>query len=100
MIIPQPFMMFSFGRFCESIDGIFGYISKFYWCHFIPAVILVILAVWLIVILIRAKVKTNKIYNMLVEGLYAQYGKKDGEKLTEAEWEEFLSEYNPYKPLV
>ena len=47
--------------------------------------------------LIRANIKTNKLYDTLIDGLYKQYGKKDGESLTEEQWDEFLTKYNPYK---
>ena len=73
---------------------------SFYWRHAVPAVILFGLSVWIMIVLIRAKIKTNKLYDMLVEGLYKQYGKNDGETLTETEWDEFLTQYNPHKPNV
>lgn len=95
--LPQLFMIFSFARFCEDIDGLFGYIAKFYWCHLIPSVLLMLFTALIAVILIRAKIKTDKLYDILLDGLYKQYGKKDGENLTEEQWNEFLSKYNPYK---
>lgn len=76
-----------------------GYLPSFYWKFLVPAIVFVLFAAWLLCVLIRANVKTNKIYNMLVEGLYKQYGTRDGEKLTDSEWDEFLSNYNPYKQI-
>ena len=75
------------------------YMTTFY-VGAIPAYFAVLLIAALIFILIRVKIKTNRIYDMLVEGLYKQYGSKDGEKLTEAEWQEFLKQYNPKKILA
>lgn len=99
VIIAQPFMVFSYSHLMKDASGISLNLS-FYWRHAVPAAVLALLAVWIIVVLIRAKVKTNKLYNTLVEGLYKQYGTKDGEKLTEQQWDEFLSRYNPYKQIT
>ena len=82
-----------------SVYGM-GYLPSFYWKFLVPAIIFVLIAAILLVVLIRAKIKTNKIYDLLVEGLYKQYGTKDGEKLTDSEWEEFLTNYNPYKQVL
>ena len=77
-----------------------GYLPSFYWKFLVPSIVLVILAAILLIVLIRAYVKTTKLYNLLVEGLYKQYGTRDGEKLTDSEWDEFLSNYNPYKQVL
>ena len=93
----QPFMVMSYFHITRDSAGMLN--LSFYWRHFIPAAILLCLSVWIAVVLIRANIKTNKLYDMLVDGLYKQYGKKDGENLSETEWEEFLTKYNPYKPI-
>ena len=72
------------------------YMTTFY-VGAIPAYVAVLLIAALLFILLRAKVKANRIYDMLVDGLYKQYGSKDGEKLTEEQWQEFLKQYNPKK---
>ncbi len=74
-----------------------GYMASFYWRFAVPAALLIIFAAFLLIVLIRANVKTNKLYNTLVEALYKQYGTRDGEKLTDEQWNEFLTHYNPYK---
>ena len=74
-----------------------GYLPSFYWKFLVPAIVFVLIASVLLIVLIRANVKTNRLYDMLVEGLYKQYGTRDGEKLSDSEWEEFLTNYNPYK---
>lgn len=74
-----------------------GYMASFYWKFVIPAALIILIAVAISFILIRAAIKTNKIYNSLVDGIYNQYGSKDGQKLSEKQWQEFLNNYNPYK---
>lgn len=96
-IITQPFIVFTYMPISRYGTG---YVAGFYWKYVIPAVILILISLVLLIVLVRAKVKTNKIYNTLVAGLYKQYGTKDGEKLTEQEWQEFLDKYNPYKPII
>lgn len=98
LVLSQPFMIFEFARSTKDVTGI-GYISEFYWRHAIPSVLLIIFCTVLIIILVRAIIKTNKLYNMLEEGLYKQYGTRDGEKLNDNEWQEFLTQYNPYKQI-
>ncbi len=97
-VISQPAMVFAYYHITRDSAGQLN--LSFYWRHAVPAVILLLIAVWIAVVLIRANIKTNKLYDMLVEALYKQYGKQDGESLTEEQWEDFLTKYNPYKPLV
>ena len=97
-IVAQPVMVMAYFHITRNSAGILN--MSFYWRHAVPAVILFGLSVWIMIVLIRAKIKTNKLYDMLVEGLYKQYGKNDGETLTETEWDEFLTQYNPHKPNV
>ncbi len=94
-IVAQPFMVMAYSHITRNSAGVIN--LSFYWRHAVPAAILLCLAIWILVVLIRAKVKTNKLYDMLVDGLYKQYGKKDGETLSEEDWQEFLTQYNPYK---
>ncbi len=93
-IIIQPLIIFVYS--VEWAYGL-GYLTRFYVSFLAPSLLLIIFAAFLAIVLIRAKVKTNKIYNTLIEGLYKQYGTKDGEKLTDEQWNEFLTNYNPYK---
>lgn len=94
----QPFMILAYSHLTRNSAGIINF--SFYWRHAIPAAILFCLALWIMAVLIRANIKTTKLYNMLVDGLYKQYGKKDGETLTEEQWQEFLNQYNPYKKIT
>ncbi len=96
-IITQPFIVLAYEPI--SVYGM-GYVAGFYWKYLVPAIVFILIAAFLLIVLIRAKVKTDKLYNMLVEGLYKQYGTRDGEKLSDDEWNEFLSNYNPYKQVT
>ncbi len=96
-VVIQPFIVLAYEP--VSVYGA-GYVPSFYWKFLIPAILFVIFAAFLLVVLIRARVLTNKLYNMLVDGLYKQYGTRDGEKLTDEQWQEFLSNYNPYKQVI
>lgn len=96
LILSQPVMIMAFAHSTENVTGL-GYIAAFYWRHLIPSIILILLSIFILVIFVGAKIKANKLYNFIVEGLYRQYGTKDGEKLTDEQWQEFLSNYNPKK---
>lgn len=96
-IVTQPFIVFAY----ESISRYgTGYILSFYIKHIIPTVSLTVFGILLIAVILRARIKTAKIYNSLVDGLYKQYGTKDGEKLNDDQWNEFLNNYNPYKQIT
>lgn len=95
--LSQPVMVIAYSHIARNSAGVLN--SSFYWRHAVPGALLLCLAGWIAFVLIRANIKTNKLYNMLVTGLYKQYGKHDGEALSEDEWEEFLTKYNPYKQL-
>lgn len=97
-LVSQPFIVIAYSHITRNSAGIINF--SFYWRHAVPAAILFCLALWIMIVLIRADVKTTKLYNMLLDGLYKQYGKKDGEKLSEEEWQKFLNEYNPYKQVM
>ena len=96
--VAQPAMFMAYFHITRNSAGFLN--PSFYWRHAVPAAILFCLVVWIFAILIMAKIKTNKLYNKLVDGLYKQYGRKDGDNLSETEWEEFLTNYNPYKPVM
>jgi len=89
----QPFIVLAY-----ELPSRYGmsYLPSFYWKFVIPAVLLCVFAIWLVAVLLRAEFKTNKLYNTLLDGIYKQHGTRDGEKLTDQEWQEFLDNYNPY----
>lgn len=92
-IISQPVIVMAFAHLLKDPIGDLKW--SFYWRHAIPAMVLVVFAAIELIFLINGIIKDNKLYDMLVEGLYKQYGTSDGEKLTDDEWNEFLTNYNP-----
>lgn len=91
----QPFSLLAFLHITRDASGFVN--ASFYWRHGVPATILFVLAALIFAVLIRAKIKTDKLYQKLLNALYSQYGTKDGEKLTDEQWQQFLNDYNPYK---
>ena len=82
----------------ESINGLFGFKWSFYWRHFIPIAIMAFLTVWMTVIAIRARIKTDRMYKRVVENLFNNYklNQADADNISEEKWNEFLNNYNPY----
>lgn len=94
-ILVAVFLVLTFANIMKDSLGLFGYVFSFYWRHAVPLLLLVILAVWLTVIAIRANVKTDKQYKKVIENIYAQYNlSAENEQLSEEQWEEFLENYN------
>ncbi len=89
LILPVAISCF---KTCTQVG--LGYKTSFYYGA-VPAYAAILLIAVIMFILIRAEIKTKRIYDMLVEGLYKQYGTENGEKLNEDEWQEFLKKYNP-----
>ncbi len=69
-----------------------GINTDFWLRHFIPFILAVFFIVWLIIIKYRASLRFKTAYNNMTSRIYQQYG---GKELSEAEWEEFLSNYDP-----
>ena len=89
---PLTFMVLSFANHMEDSLGFLGFKLSFYWRHAAPALILAIMLIWLFIIALRERVKTEKMYKNIVENLYNTYHKGDDE-ITEEQWEEFLANY-------
>lgn len=96
-VITQPFTVLAYENISKYGTG---YLAGFYWKYLIPAILITVFSALLLTVIIRARVKTNRLYNNLIDGLYKKYGTKDGQKLTDSEWEDFLSRYNPYKQIT
>ncbi len=77
----------------SSINGM-GYISSFYWAFLVPAILVSLFSLILLAIIFYSKHRKNRLYSEIIDILYRQHGKKDGVKLSDAEWEEFLNNYN------
>ena len=99
LIITQFVSIVAFWHVTDDVTGL-HHITAFYWRHLIPSILVIIFSSLILGLVLSVRLKTNKLYNTIVDGLYKQYGKQDGETLTEAEWENFLTEYNPYKKIA
>lgn len=93
-IIVQPVIVFAFKPL--NVYGM-GYRPKFYFGYVIPAVLTILICGIFLFLLIRAIVQNNNLYARIVDDLYKQHGTKNGEKLSEEEWQKFLTDYDPYK---
>ena len=99
-IIPEILLISVFGSAMKDITGFMGYTVSFFWRHFIPLVLLVIIMTATTVIAVRARIKTEKQYKKVMDNLYNIY-KQSGTDITDEQWEEFLKYYDPtdYKKL-
>ncbi len=72
--------------------------AKFYWGHLAPAILLVLTALIMAFVAIRAQIKLRKMYNRVVENIYNTYKVNfaEGEDIDEKQWEEFLEKFDPY----
>lgn len=79
----------------DTTNFILGMPIRFYVRHFIPAAVMLIAAIVMIIIDITARVKNNKIYYHILDDLYSKYKAGSREDMNEAEWQEFLDNYEP-----
>ena len=99
-IVPEIFLIPVFGSVMRDDLGFMGFTVSFFWRHFVPLALLVTLMTATTVIAVRAKFKTEKQYKRVTDNLYKLY-KQNGADITDAQWEEFLKNYDPtdYKKL-
>ncbi|MEE1239721.1 MAG: hypothetical protein UHO61_07345 [Acutalibacteraceae bacterium] len=99
-IAPEIFLITVFGSRLRDDIGFLGFSTSFYWRHFIPLALLVILMIVTTVIAVRARIKTEKQYKKVTDNLYELY-KANFTDVTDEQWEEFLNNYDPtdYKKL-
>ena len=99
-IAPEIFLIPVFGAVMKDDLGFMGFTASFFWRHFAPLALLVILMTATTVIAVRARFKTEKQYKKVTENLYKLYQSTGGD-ISDDQWEEFLKEYDPtdYKKL-
>jgi glycerol-3-phosphate acyltransferase PlsY len=85
-------LIVTYGREMSDALGFWGFKPSFYWRHLIPLVLAAITIIWMVIIAVRERINTNKLYKKVSEGLYEEF-KKNSEN-TDDEWEEFLKNYN------
>lgn len=93
-IVPEIFLIPVFGSVMKDDLGFMGFTASFFWRHFIPLLLLVILMTATTVIAVRAKIKTEKQYKKVTDNLYKLY-QESGADISDEQWEEFLKEYDP-----
>lgn len=98
--VPLIFQVLAFGQMMTDDLGYMGFKAAFYWRHFVPAVVMAALLVWMTVIAVRATMKTDSQYKRIVGNIYQQYHVgigQDGDTagITDEQWDEFLKNYDP-----
>ncbi len=90
-----PFAFFSFMSRMHVTDfsGLWGLNAAFYWRHGIPAVLLAVFLISMLVIAIRERLYTDKMYKKITENIYNTYKSTTLEELTDEQWEEQLKNY-------
>lgn len=99
-IVPEIFLIPVFGIALSDSLGFLGFKASFYWRHFAPLALLVILMIFTTVIAVRARIKTEKQYKKVTDNLYKLY-RQNGNDISDEQWEQFLNNYDPtdYKKL-
>lgn len=72
-----------------------GLHQNYWWRHFLPSVICIIAIVFCVYIVLKAKHIEDRAYKNMVYKIYSQ--NKDASQMSEEEWEQFLSNYDPRK---
>lgn len=93
-VVPEVFLIVSFGAVMKDSLGFLGYMPSFYWRHFIPLAVMIITMSASVFIAVRARLKTQKQYKKVMDNLYRIYNENGGE-ITDGQWEEFLKNYDP-----
>lgn len=99
-IVPEIFLIPVFGIALSDSLGFLGFKASFYWRHFAPLALLVILMIFTTVVAVRARIKTEKQYKKVTDNLYKLY-RQNGNDISDEQWEQFLNNYDPtdYKKL-
>lgn len=98
-ILPAIFLTLLYANLMRDDLGFLGLPTSFYTRHFAPLALMCIFFIWMFVIVIRARIKTNSMYKKVTENLYEMYRKdaKDAKDLTDEQWDKLLKAYDPDK---
>lgn len=77
----------------DTPDLIFGFQPSYLWRHFFPLIIMLFLAVFKLVIVISARVKSNNSYKKVLETLYVAFYEENPDA-DETDWLKFIENYN------
>ncbi len=92
--LPEIMLIVVFGALMKDSLGVMGFKVSYFWRHFAPLLILVILMAVTTVIAVRARIKTEKQYKKVLDNLYALYS-LNSDDISNEQWEAFLEEYDP-----
>lgn len=97
-LLSAVFLTLQFANLLLDDLGFLGFKTSFYVRHLIPLALMVIFMVWLTIIALRAKIKTDRMYKKVTENLYNMYRVNEAEAnvMSDDKWDEFLKSYNPY----
>ena len=90
-VLPEIMLVVVFGSIMKDSLGVMGFKVSYFWRHFAPLLILVILMAVTTVIAVRARIKTDK---KVLDNLYALYS-LNSDDISDEQWEAFLEEYDP-----
>ena len=93
-IVPEIFLIVTFGAVMKDTLGFMGFIPSFFWRHFIPLALMIITMSVAVFIAVRARIKTEKQYKKVMDNLYRIYNENGGD-ITDDQWDNFLKEYDP-----
>ena len=93
-VLPEIMLVVVFGAIMKDSLGVMGFKVSYFWRHFAPLLILVILMAVTTVIAVRARFKTEKQYKKVLDNLYALYS-LNSDDISDEQWEAFLEEYDP-----
>lgn len=60
--------------FARQLEDVVGYKASFYWRHFAPLCLIVLLSLWTTIIAVRAILKTQKSYEIVMENIPQKEG--------------------------
>lgn len=89
-LIICSFLGLTFANLMEDGLGLWGLNFSFYWRHAIPLALIIIFSIWLMIIALRANIKTSKQYKKTLENIYNQF---NDQNLSEEQWEDYLKNY-------
>ena len=93
-VLPEIMLIVVFGAIMKDSLGVMGFKVSYFWRHFAPLLILVILMAVTTVIAVRARIKTEKQYKKVLDNLYELYS-LNSDDISDEQWEAFLEEYDP-----
>ena len=103
-LVPIPYFVYLFARVSEDENGFFGYSGSYFIRYFISYVFIVIFVSCMLFFAIRQQVRTRKLYKKILDNVYEEYKKKNGDgkefDVTEEEWDVFLKNFDPRKKKI